>query len=1019
MSSASPSKTDKPRPRSPSIGGRVGGTPRRGPKQFKSPTPPRGRESPRRNSDPHASKATPTPERLERGSSKKLPLVASGDALCTGKGRVRGGGNIEDALTHETAARPSVSPPGNSFFKEGYTREGVADREPAYMDVINSMPAMLTDSRSNVKNNIILMTDGYKFSHHKQYPVSWMPEQARPEPSDADHYAPAILFAPHRGLPGAKLLKILPVPCFAEDPARPLKVTVVTNITTAVVDVLPADPDDETDLRWTGLPCWYIGAKKKEIVVHLSPAQREILLMPDGYMRIKFVNIDDSKLKRGSTLNANFEGGYNVSYFTPRAFKEMFEHLDEDKGGDHIVFFGLQYFIKEYLEGVVVTKEKIDAGDAFVARYMSDVRVIPPNHINGFDFTMFPRGDWEAIMTGDHDATGEGVPALAGRLPIKIEALPEGTLVQPGVCCFKLSNTHPRFFWLPNFLETLLVQVWYPTTVATQAREFRKTIQAHSVLSQRVSQMPEFLGPREYTKANLYNGGLAIHISQVFDLLDFGYRGVSSHETAALGSAAYYTTGFEGSDTVAGARMILQNYNAASPEPPVPPLERFSTIFEMLHGATSVPAAEHSTITSWADMSADSDHEAYEKAEYAAFTNMIRQYNSSFCVSLVSDGFNIWNACANLWPSTEEAEGVSMRGLINDRMARGMLTLLRPDSGEGVETLPQMLTILQTAIPEVWQKDCADVVSPFADDPARKVRYEVILDKIRRKVGLGQGVGNPFRRFVGQQFRILQGDGVSLVTVPDMLASLLANGFCASTVHYGSGGGLMQKVNRDSLSCAFKCCSMYVHGVAYNIGKDPIAGGKKSYPGNPAVIRYADGVLRNRGQYENGVLQRAEPMSYEEFREGAEGDQLVTVFENGVVKVDHSWNDIRARVRVTDLDHAVNKALDNLEAKIDFLQQLSTEQTIALRLAEAACGSKWTHKHQSKLASMRERYPQYCAAMDSLGFKPGMDSNQIIDLIKERHMCDKKLKKRIIQALVDGDVPAARAAMGKKLVLSL
>ena len=90
---------------------------------------------------------------------------------------------------------------------------------------------------------------------------------------------------------------------------------------------------------------------------------------------------------------------------------------------------------------------------------MSDVRVIPPNHINGFDFTMFPRGDWEAIMTGDYDATGKSDSKLAGRLPIKIEALPEGTLVQPGVCCFKLSNTHPRFFWLPNFLETLLVQV--------------------------------------------------------------------------------------------------------------------------------------------------------------------------------------------------------------------------------------------------------------------------------------------------------------------------------------------------------------------------------------------------------------------------------------------------------------------------------------------------------------------------------------------------------------------------------
>ena len=149
-----------------------------------------------------------------------------------------------------------------------------------------------------------------------------------------------------------------------------------------------------------------------------------------------------------------------------------------------------------------------------------------------------------------------------GVLPIKIEALPEGSTLAPGVACFKLTNTHPRFFWLPNFLETLLVQVWYPTTVATQAREFRKTIMAYSVLSQRVSQMPAFLGPQEFTPENLKEDGLAIHIAQVFDLLDFGYRGVSSHETAQLGSAAYYATGYEGSDTVAGSRMLLRHYNA-------------------------------------------------------------------------------------------------------------------------------------------------------------------------------------------------------------------------------------------------------------------------------------------------------------------------------------------------------------------------------------------------------------------------------------------------------------------------
>merc|ERR1719305_1565256 len=104
------------------------------------------------------------------------------------------------------------------------------------------------------------------------------------------------------------------------------------------------------------------------------------------------------------------------------------------------------------------------------------------------------------MLTGDYDGTGTAILSRAGVLPIKVEALPEGTLQSPGVCSFKITNTHPRFFWLPNFLETLLVQVWYPMSVATQAREFKKTIQAYSILSQRVSQMAPVFGlPGEFT----------------------------------------------------------------------------------------------------------------------------------------------------------------------------------------------------------------------------------------------------------------------------------------------------------------------------------------------------------------------------------------------------------------------------------------------------------------------------------------------------------------------------------------
>lgn len=175
-------------------------------------------------------------------------------------------------------------------------------------------------------------------------------------------------------------------------------------------------------------------------------------------------------------------------------------------------------------------------------------------------------------------------------------------------------------------------------------------------------------------------------------------------------------------------------------------------------------------------------------------------------------------------------------------------------------------------------------------------------------------------------------------------------------------------MNRDSLSCAFKCCCIYVGGSCHMVGKDPIAGGKKSYPGNPAVMRCADGVLRNRGEYEGGEMVSALPISYEEFRAGVEGDQLRVVLEDGHIKMDQSWDDIRGRVRVDRLEHSLKQALDNLEAKCELLQKLNSDEAVAVRLVEASCGSKWMDKHPTKLPSMRERFPQYCAAMVSLYF---------------------------------------------------
>jgi len=362
-----------------------------------------------------------------------------------------------------------------------------------------------------------------------------------------------------------------------------------------------------------------------------------------------------------------------------------------------------------------------------------------------------------------------------------------------------------------------------------------------------------------------------------------------------------------------------------------------------------------------------------------------------------------------------------MKAMLSTRLNALQLTLIRPDSGEGVETLPQLLSILSVVLPEHFQSDLPALAKVFPAGDAYEAKWNAVLKKIQAKVGVQEGQ-NPFRRFNGQQMRILQGDGVALDTVGDMLSSLLANGFCANTVHFGSGGGLLQKLNRDSLACAFKCCAMYVGGKVFPVGKDPIAGGKKSYGGNPPVIRGSDGVLRNRGEYTSeGEMIKALPMSYEEFTKGVAGDALVKVFEDGKIIKEENFTDIQQRAKITKaaLNDTVRMAVDNLALKTEFLQKMSSDEAIAVRLAEASCGSKWKHSHTTHLAEVKKTFPKYTAAIDKIGIKPEMTSVAVMEHIKKTLVCDKATCKKIFRALEDGEPAEAIKHMGTKACITL
>ena len=240
----------------------------------------------------------------------------------------------------------------------------------------------------------------------------------------------------------------------------------------------------------------------------------------------------------------------------------VYSYLEARKGAeyDEVVFFGLQKIL-ETLEGEVIT-----AKDIREARALCDVHIGP----GVFNFE-----GWMHILETHQ-----------GRLPITIKALPEGTVVRPGVALLTIENTDPECFWLTNFLESLILHVWYPITVASKSRAIKQDIKK----------------ALDHVGADL--GGLD------FMLQDFGYRGATSDEAAAIGGAAHLVN-FKGTDTLVALELIQQTYGGG--------VEGFS-----------VNASEHSIMTAGG-----------REGEWDVLDNLIAQYPTGI-LSIVADSYNIY-----------------------------------------------------------------------------------------------------------------------------------------------------------------------------------------------------------------------------------------------------------------------------------------------------------------------------------------------------------------------------------------
>ena len=453
----------------------------------------------------------------------------------------------------------------------------------------------------------------------------------------------------------------------------------------------------------------------------------------------------------------------------------------ESRGGrfSETVFYGLQVFLKKYLKGVAITKQDVDEAYEYL----------------GTKFGVFGREDVFDWTKFDYIVEEHG-----GRLPVRIKAVPEGTVVGTKNVLLYIENTDEKCAWITNFLETLILQIWYPITVATLSREVKKVVKsAFDTTTDYDDSTKDFL--MEYV------------------LNDFGFRGVSSVQSAEIGGSAHLVN-FRGSDTTAASKLIRDNYNTTQ-------------VF-----GQSVPATEHSIMCL----------EGVE-GEVEMMRRVLEKYPNGI-VACVSDTYDIMNTVNNYWGKQLKAEILSRPGTPGNQL------VIRPDSGHVLNTL-------------------------------KMIFYSLFEN-------FGYTTNSKGYKVLPPQIRVIQGDGVNINSIKEIYDFLIKEKISAENIVFGMGGKLLQAdIDRDTQNFATKACYAIIDGEERNVVKSPteidenfnqVKSFKKSKRGIPKLVR-------NEGGYKTVTSVEKDFDKYQ--------DELVEVFNNGVITKEWTFEEIRERAKVT------------------------------------------------------------------------------------------------------------------------
>ncbi|MCP4437537.1 MAG: nicotinate phosphoribosyltransferase [Aureispira sp.] len=487
--------------------------------------------------------------------------------------------------------------------------------------------------------------------------------------------------------------------------------------------------------------------------------------------------------------------------------------LSNIPNNETVAFVGLQYFIKDYL-------------------------------INEFNETFFKLPKEVAInqhkrimsaMVG-YEVNTEYLESLhdLGYLPLRIKALPEGSMVPYQVAPFTITNTVEGFGWLPLMIETVTsAENWPIQTSATTASAYFKA----------------------FKKAFLQTGGPMELLP--FMCHDFSFRGMMGRHAAAMSGFGHLASGFAGTDTIPAVLFAEKYYGA--------------DVDTELVGA-SVNATEHSVTCSW-----------IEEGEKEFIRYMMNGPAKTGILSVVSDTWDFWRLVTEYLPEMKD-----------EIMSRDGKVVIRPDSGDPVKILTGYTYSDNINVEgrEVYQAISGNYyhkedwhTNQYDDWSLRKGATPIPEHEVKGLIEclwdtFGGTTTDEGYKLLDEHIGAIYGDAITIERQEQIIARLIAKGFVPSVV-LGVGSYSYQYVTRDTHGSAVKATNMVKDGESIAIFKDPKTDSKK---------KSAKGLLRV--ELEDGKYVMYDEQTAEQEKQGL----LETVFLDGELTRTTTLAEIRERM---------------------------------------------------------------------------------------------------------------------------